>query len=203
MNPESDMWEASEEFDALKTLLSPSESQSSSARTESCGTGRWSSSESKVTYDNTLSENAIESIRRQQDQNKLIHLDPIPDFADKSEIKPWLQKIFYPQGIEIVIERSDNIKIVFKCKAAKRGKSSKRGSSVAHSSSCQGTAGPSMGCGHNLHTVDGGDSEENIQDGGYSSPSSSADSKKKKRAVSPYNTCPFRVRATFSLKRKT
>lgn len=53
-------------------------------------------------------------------QNNLIHLDPVPNFEDKSDIKPWLQKIFYPQGIELVIERSDTFKVVFKCKAAKR-----------------------------------------------------------------------------------
>ena len=54
------------------------------------------------------------------DSNKLIHLEPVPIFNDKSEIKPWLQKIFFPQGIDLVIERSDKSKIIFKCKAVTR-----------------------------------------------------------------------------------
>lgn len=104
-----------------------------------------------------------------KDQNKLIHLDPIPDFKDKSEIKPWLQKIFYPQGIEIVIERSDNIKVVFKCKAARRGKNAREKGSIPPVDTSQASSSPSQ---------------------------------KKKRSVSRFNTCTFRIRATFSLKRK-
>ena len=54
-----------------------------------------------------------------KDQNKLIHLDPVPSFEDRHEIKPWLQKIFYPQGIDIVIERSDSSKVTFKCRSVR------------------------------------------------------------------------------------
>ncbi|CAI1749089.1 hypothetical protein SEUBUCD646_0P00870 [Saccharomyces eubayanus] len=54
-----------------------------------------------------------------RDQNKLIHLDPVPFFKDRHEIKPWLQKIFYPQGIDIVIERSDSGKVTFKCRSVR------------------------------------------------------------------------------------
>ncbi|QHS76538.1 Aft2p [Saccharomyces paradoxus] len=54
-----------------------------------------------------------------KDQNKLIHLDPVPSFKDRHEIKPWLQKIFYPQGIDIVIERSDTSKVTFKCRSVR------------------------------------------------------------------------------------
>ncbi|CCK70254.1 Aft2p KNAG_0D05160 [Huiozyma naganishii CBS 8797] len=50
------------------------------------------------------------------EQNKLIHLDPVPLFATRNDIKPWLQRIFFPQGIDLVIERSDSGKIIFKCK---------------------------------------------------------------------------------------
>ena len=50
------------------------------------------------------------------DQNKLIHLSQLPDFKERSEIKPWLQRIFFPQGVDIVIERSDRNKVIFKCK---------------------------------------------------------------------------------------
>lgn len=53
-----------------------------------------------------------------KEQNKLIHLDPVPLFKDRHEIKLWLQKIFFPQGINLVIERSDSSKIIFKCKAS-------------------------------------------------------------------------------------
>lgn len=105
------------------------------------------------------------------DQNKLIHLDPIPDFQDKAEIKPWLQKIYYPQGIEIVIERSDRLKVVFKCKASKRGKNSQGWTPQSESPVSLTKQSSPEGC-------------------------------KKKRSVSRFNLCPFRIRATFSLKRK-
>lgn len=118
------------------------------------------------------SELMTEALRN--DQNKFIHLDPIPHFKDRSEIKPWLQKIFYPQGIEIVIERSDNIKVVFKCKAAKRGKNTRASESP-----------------HEQFNVP---SEPPVD--------LNTNKKKKKRSVSRFNTCPFRIRATYSLKRK-
>ncbi|CCH58003.1 hypothetical protein TBLA_0A02020 [Henningerozyma blattae CBS 6284] len=152
---------------------------------------------------NLLNNTAITSTAN--DQNKLIHLDPIPDFKDKSEIKPWLQKIFYPQGIELVIERSDNIKVVFKCKASKRRKKNQ----------------------YHIHMHSNTNANANIQDTETNSSPNSPSSKlqssqnisistptsnsnascllekpKRKRLVSKYNTCPFRVRATYSLKRK-
>ncbi|KAH3660549.1 hypothetical protein OGAPHI_007135 [Ogataea philodendri] len=37
-------------------------------------------------------------------------------FDDKQSIKPWLHSQLEPRGINIVIERSDDTKIVFKCK---------------------------------------------------------------------------------------
>lgn len=71
-----------------------------------------------------------------RDQNKLIHLDPVPSFRDRHEIKPWLQKIFYPQGIDIVIERSDTGKVTFKCRSVRSSVGSnlklKRTSSRSH-----------------------------------------------------------------------
>lgn len=100
--------------------------------------------------------------------DKYIHLDPVPDFTDKVDIKPWLQRIFYPQGVELVIERSDNIKVVFKCKAAKRGKNAKQPLPPQEA--------------HEL-------------------PSPLTETKKK-RSVSRFNTCPFRIRATYSVKRE-
>ncbi|KAL3232807.1 Iron-regulated transcriptional activator AFT1 [Nakaseomyces bracarensis] len=51
-----------------------------------------------------------------KNQSKLIHLDPVPHFTEKLDIKIWLQKMFFPMGIDIVIERSDKCKIIFKCK---------------------------------------------------------------------------------------
>lgn len=39
-----------------------------------------------------------------------------PTFLQRTEIKPWLQKRLAPLGIAAVIERSDESKIVFKCK---------------------------------------------------------------------------------------
>ncbi len=41
-------------------------------------------------------------------------------FKDKAEIKPWLQAQLAPKGISIVIARSDDSKIVFKCKSEPR-----------------------------------------------------------------------------------
>lgn len=37
-------------------------------------------------------------------------------FQDKCEIKPWLMDQLAPRGISVVIERSDDTKVVFKCK---------------------------------------------------------------------------------------
>lgn len=108
-----------------------------------------------------------------KEENKLIHLDPVPNFTEKSEIKLWLQKIFYPQGIEIVIERSDSTKVIFKCKASKRGKNAKE---------------PVI----NEDTKEQLDKQSKL----------SSNNKKKKRSVSRFNVCPFRIRATYSLKRK-
>lgn len=109
-------------------------------------------------------------LNNQKEDNKLIHLDPVPNFIDKADIKPWLQKIFYPQGIELVIERSDNTKVVFKCKASKRGKNAKEPM---------------------ITQTDTDDSSVAVMQ-----------KKKKKRSVSRFNVCPFRIRATYSLKRK-
>ncbi|KAG0670453.1 hypothetical protein C6P45_002357 [Maudiozyma exigua] len=109
-------------------------------------------------------------LNNQKEDNKLIHLDPVPNFIDKADIKPWLQKIFYPQGIELVIERSDNTKVVFKCKASKRGKNAKE---------------PMI-------------TQTETED----STTVNQQKKKKKRSVSRFNVCPFRIRATYSLKRK-
>ncbi|SCU98855.1 LAFA_0G20516g1_1 [Lachancea sp. 'fantastica'] len=158
----------------VTTTLTGSSGQEA-GRAGSTETPAWSDTAS---LNNLLSENALESIKRQRAQNKLIHLDPIPDFQDRKDIKTWLQKIFYPQGIEIVIERSDKIKVVFKCKASKRGRTSR-----------------------NSAPQDGNTPDENPE-----SPQAAKrilqQSRQKKRSVSPYNTCPFRVRATYSLKRK-
>ncbi|CAL9729044.1 iron-regulated transcriptional activator Aft2p [Monosporozyma unispora] len=89
-----------------------------------------------------------------REQNKLIHLDPVPIFKKRGDIKPWLQKIFFPQVIDLVIERSDSGKVIFKCKSNIRHEYKKRNSK---------------------------DKEENKDN-------------------EPKFCCPFRIRATFSLK---
>ncbi|KAL6942385.1 hypothetical protein ACO0QE_003560 [Hanseniaspora vineae] len=142
-------------------------------------------------HSNYLSDLAIESLQRQRNQSKLIHLDPIPDFQDRKEIKPWLQRIFYPLGIEIVIERSDATKVIFKCKALKKAD----------------IASDTTGL-QNLSTK----TKEAMRDSSMSpaaaaaAPKSSslptAQPKKYKRTVSLYNQCPFRIRATLSVKRQ-
>ncbi|CEP62449.1 uncharacterized protein LALA0_S05e05908g [Lachancea lanzarotensis] len=151
---------------------------SSGQDTGNAGSAETSTWSDTASLNNLLSENALESIKRQRAQNKLIHLDPIPEFKDRKEIKTWLQKIFYPQGIEIVIERSDKIKVVFKCKASKRGRTSR--TSGAHDDS----------------------TPDELPESPQAAKRILQQSKLKKRSVSPYNTCPFRVRATYSLKRK-
>ncbi|CAI1993837.1 hypothetical protein SEUBUCD646_0G01990 [Saccharomyces eubayanus] len=134
-------------------------------------------------------------------QNNLVHLDPVPNFKDKADIKPWLQKIFYPQGIELVIERSDTFKVVFKCKAAKRGRNTRRKGKDKSNEQDQEE--------EKLQVND--DEFENTSssnfivssNGARSSPELTSSGKpKKKRCVSRFNNCPFRVRATYSLKRK-
>ncbi|AAS53285.1 AFL087Cp [Eremothecium gossypii ATCC 10895] len=191
MEYSQDAWGKQSPLDASPSAWSVSETagdvpSGASATTASGhnveGSGARSSPYSEASYNNVLSDQAIERIRRQQNQNKLIHLEPIPDFKDKNDIKPWLQKIFYPQGIEIVIERSDKIKVVFKCKASKRTKSGSAPGSQA------GAAEDELGGQYETLPL---------------SPVVTASQlRKKKRAVSPYNTCPFRVRAAYSLKRK-
>lgn len=48
------------------------------------------------------------------------------DFTEKSQIKPWLQEKLTTLGIDIVIERSDDTKIVFKCKYSEKSKDKER-----------------------------------------------------------------------------
>lgn len=40
-------------------------------------------------------------------------------FASKEEIKPWLQQQYEPYQLAVAIERSDNVKIVFRCRAGR------------------------------------------------------------------------------------
>ena len=120
-------------------------------------------------YHNHLTEMAIESLKRQRNQSKLIHLDSVPDFQESKDVKIWLQKIFYPLGIEIAIERSDKCKITYKCKALKKNDEAYQK-------------------GHVHNSVD---DNTNSQDAG-----------KKRRVRSQYNTCPFRIRAAYKIKRK-
>lgn len=97
-----------------------------------------------------------------REQNKLIHLDPVPIFKERADIKPWLQKIFFPQGIDLVIERSDSGKVIFKCKSNIRHEYKKR------------------------------NSKKNDNDKGDDNDSGNHNE--------PKFCCPFRIRATFSLK---
>ncbi|AJS28221.1 ADE_G0019180.mRNA.1.CDS.1 [Saccharomyces cerevisiae] len=133
-------------------------------------------------------------------QNNLIHLDPVPNFEDKSDIKPWLQKIFYPQGIELVIERSDTFKVVFKCKAAKRGRNARR----KRKDKPKGQDHEDEKSKINDDELEyASPSNATVTNGPQTSPDQTSSIKpKKKRCVSRFNNCPFRVRATYSLKRK-
>ncbi|KAA8899962.1 hypothetical protein DIURU_004003 [Diutina rugosa] len=38
-------------------------------------------------------------------------------FQLKAEIKPWLSSLLRPQGIELFVERSSQVKIVFRCRS--------------------------------------------------------------------------------------
>ncbi|CCE63376.1 hypothetical protein TPHA_0E02860 [Tetrapisispora phaffii CBS 4417] len=124
----------------------------------------------------------IPVIVKSKASDKYIHLDPIPDFKDRNEIKPWLQKIFYPQGVELVIERSDTIKVVFKCKAAKRGKTSKGDKDTEQNYIPKNDEDIKEKPTNDIKDV------KNTE-------------RKKKRVVSRFNTCPFRIRATLSSRR--
>lgn len=152
-----------------------------------------------------------------KDQNKLIHLDPVPNFQDKAEIKPWLQKIFYPMGIEIVIERSDNTKVIFKCKASKRGRKSRKSSTNGTPNKITSTFEDTVKeCAEKFIIHDDTDlkkqTSEKVKEANdlktstsmsqeLASLSSQQPRVKKKRAISRFNVCPFRIRATYSLKR--
>lgn len=140
-----------------------------------------------------------------KDQNKLIHLDPVPNFKDKADIKPWLQKIFYPMGIEIVIERSDNTKVVFKCKASKRGRKSRKSSTNGTPNNTTSTFEDTVKeCAEKFIIHDNkmkNDLKTNTPSSVSTPPSSSSPRGKKKRAVSSFNVCPFRIRATYSIRR--
>lgn len=175
MNPAPDD-NSRESFAGLESMAMPHSSFNTSTMSYTTSNADVAGPGFNLSNDTTLTEQAngqppTETFAK--DQNTLIHLDPIPNFKDKADIKPWLQKIFYPQGIEIVIERSDNIKVVFKCKAAKRGKQARLQNSIKEPS--PNSVGVSV---------------------------DSSCLQKKKRSVSRFNTCPFRIRATFSLKRK-
>lgn len=51
-------------------------------------------------------------------------LTPVPDFKSRDDIKPWVIEKMEPRGINLVIERSDASKVVFKCKNIHRKSSS-------------------------------------------------------------------------------
>lgn len=141
-----------------------------------------------------------------KDQNKLIHLDPVPNFKDKADIKPWLQKIFYPMGIEIVIERSDNTKVVFKCKASKRGRKSRKSSTNGTPNNTTSTFENTVKeCAEKFIIHDNKMNNDLKMTKSTSlispPPLSSSPRGKKKRAVSSFNVCPFRIRATYSIRR--
>ena len=106
------------------------------------------------------------------DSNKLIHLDPVPLFRDKAEIKPWLQKIFFPQGIDLVIERSDKSKIIFKCKAVTRPLATPEEAAIT-------------------------EADNTMTPPEVRNPPSTTDSS---RTPIVTTNCPFRIRASYSLK---
>ena len=170
----------------LSTIAVKNDEEKSAKKSSTVSTPRTPLSASH-SHSNYLSDLAIESLQRQRNQSKLIHLDPIPDFQDRKEIKPWLQRIFYPLGIEIVIERSDATKVIFKCKALKKA------DIVSDATGLQ-----------NMNSK----TKEQVKESSMSPATSKnyplpkAQPKKYKRTVSLYNQCPFRIRATLSVKRQ-
>jgi hypothetical protein len=63
-------------------------------------------------------------ITNNDDLLKALH--PVPQFATRDDIKPWLHEKLDPSGICLVIERSDASKVVFKCKNIHRKSSTAR-----------------------------------------------------------------------------
>lgn len=53
-------------------------------------------------------------------------LSPVPNFTTRDDIKPWIHEILDGRGINLVIERSDASKVVFKCKNLHRKSSTPR-----------------------------------------------------------------------------
>ncbi|CCH44427.1 Iron-regulated transcriptional activator AFT1 [Wickerhamomyces ciferrii] len=53
-------------------------------------------------------------------------LNPVPNFKNRDDIKPWIHENLDSRGINLVIERSDASKVVFKCKNLYRKSSTPR-----------------------------------------------------------------------------
>lgn len=90
-------------------------------------------------------------------------LQPVPNFKSKNDIKIWIHDILNGRGINLVIERSDSSKVVFKCKNLHRKQNTSRSS---------------------LHEIE------------------SAENKKKRLRSIPEDSCPFRLRVSYSVKNK-
>ncbi|ODV62755.1 uncharacterized protein ASCRUDRAFT_68587 [Ascoidea rubescens DSM 1968] len=101
-----------------------------------------------------------------------------PIFKEKSSIKPWLQDRLLPLGIFIVIERSDDTKIVFKCKSHFKSTFKNKKLSLM-------------------------DDNAPISNNSSTNDSNSIKiSKPKFKRSKNINSCPFRIRANYSIKAK-
>jgi hypothetical protein len=65
----------------------------------------------------SAANNAAPSLPRITSNQEIMDaLTPVPDFKSRDDIKPWVMEKMEPRGINLVIERSDASKVVFKCK---------------------------------------------------------------------------------------
>ncbi|GME96829.1 unnamed protein product [[Candida] boidinii] len=120
-----------------------------------------------------------------QDQDQPLMLEK-KLFEDKHLIKPWLQSKLVHKGINIVIERSDDTKIVFKCKNTnlngKNRRYKKRKLSKKDDSEFK--------------------QEDNNEDNYNKESSVEGEDEDGDAILKNKRSCPFRIRANFSLRAK-
>lgn len=125
---------------------------------------------------NRTSENPVSS-----NEEILELLSPVPQFNSRDEIKPWVHSKLAHKGVNLVIERSDSSKVVFKCKSLFRKPNQSKSSSSP--SSMPGTP------------------MTPLTPGTPSNPASASSSRRNSSLAE--QTCPFRLRVSFSMKLQT
>ncbi|GME99717.1 unnamed protein product [[Candida] boidinii] len=110
-------------------------------------------------------------------------------FEDKHLIKPWLQSKLVHKGINIVIERSDDTKIVFKCKNTNLNGKNRRYKKRKLLKKIE-------------DNNNNNEEEDNNNNNNNNNNNDEADDEEKNSILKNKRSCPFRIRANFSLRAK-